>query len=400
MLQRHRPIRGCRLDVLDREVPQPADSDDTRKLIFAFNAFRVNSSGVDTLLVLLRQLLRFGLVPKENHQTDAQDTIIAAAWACLSFDVSFDHEVKYQLFKQLIGTEKSVSEAEETLGAISISSWNSPHITIENLLDRLDFPMFKHMAPVADKAIHKNPHGVITIVPLTEEEKFNRFVAPLYQWDGQDDLAAFVNGLYTPRSDETGTLIPVMIEPRIIQIRLVVPEKGQGPSFANLHLLRIRQEVHDIPSAEALDLSAQYALCAVVRCRENEPSLGHTFDDIRLYCTDGREIVPSRTSTINDEDREYAGEAIARRSPTRKQWSVMEPAKYALFYIHGSLYPPGFEAESDPQEYADRDWKELKPVPAASHSTAAPSIPTGPKAEQGKGSKQKIISKTRPDRRL
>ncbi len=263
-------------------------------------AFDVNVSGLDVLIILIRHLWTLGFkVPFLTHL--AIRILEESSRGDLGWIPEDDWKAKMDILKE-VWPESLLNE----------EFFAAKRITLESLLKEPNLHrLFKHCLHSAALfgrwAIHVLS-GSDQSTLVYSATKMNELNDTESWWDGKEGAAKFLQGQFVPR--------PFLIHNRDIIMHPESPEylrglcypTSSGPKFIrllykpnlkvarrslhelqNLSLtvpcIRLGAHPHCVPTYEIIDY--KYKLCAIIRLAENDCD-----DDICLYDENGNEILP------------------------------------------------------------------------------------------------------------
>lgn len=364
MLTLRRPQYGIRVDS-ERTSWAPPD-DHARMVALKVMGRRLDSSPIDTLFAVTRQLLTYDA---QFECSSAQEkALLEAAWLDMGWEQYPDHQIKYRFLQQLLGIEVV---AVDSLDGLTFDNLIRRPDLSKIVLENEEFQLFYRHAPSRRDDDEKAPLEIKEI-PL----QLFRQISELEPWDGTCPLGDYIVGR-VPRhtlSHESKVYFPYIARPTFLYVPYT--SNGSGPNFATMRSFRLNAETIWQEEQEWVrgSPSTLYVICAIVRLAGDGRS-----DDVRLYWKQGGEIVPTNTDVEKAAMKEF--------NELNRRWSVEGPGRFMLFYVR--VDDDGNEAEirKDAAEFGPRDWEKL--------TVQQPSAPSNERPQSSQDS-PKAATKTAP----
>jgi hypothetical protein len=274
-----RPFRGSRLDATKGEVKEANESgtplhldhnDDIKGRVRKTNAFVTNTTRLDVLLTVLRQLLSFDI--KIEARSDIEKAVVDATLKDIGWVAAQDLNLKYDFVRKFLSLE--------TASHISEMTWEEPTLSFEQLVKNPNLaglvrenPDFRFFSLVAAKADGESYEMV------NFEDVWAVHLQDSMIWDGEKALEAFIDGQFqTSKVGENhpDELTPFPGRPKFVRIVYEGKGKGKGKGrkFADMETFRFHADTvwrEDTKAAHARQ-DTLYIVQAVVRLRDPESS--------------------------------------------------------------------------------------------------------------------------------
>ncbi len=293
-------------------------------------AFEINVSGLDVLIILIRHLLTLGFsVPPLANL--AMLTLQENGMRDLGWVPEEDWKLKMDILKEVW---------PESL--LNKEFFTAKGITLESLLKEPNLrPLFKHgqrSAALFGRWSIRVLCGSDQSTLIESAREMNLLNDIESWWDGKRDPAEFLQGQFVPRpflghnkdmlvfpgyyEYLRGLCYPTSSGPKFIRLLyepILNADRRSFHELRNLSLIvpciRANYETDYDPTYEIIDF--KYKLCAIIRLAENDCD-----DDICLYDKNGNELFP-------DDVGQYEKKGP---SPTAQPWDIETGKRFMLFY--------------------------------------------------------------------
>lgn len=319
----------------------------------------VDTSGIDTLLTLLRFLFTLDITFKPK--TSAEKAFIDTAWKNLGWERERDWAAKSDLVKKIVGTDY-VEEGSSILSTTFKQLLEVPSLQ-KLIVDNEDLNIFSthfakhplHFFPTAE-----NPtRDWRWMIPKPSD---SRRLHKLLPCSSSMAIQTHLNNHFLQRDNEKHKVsyLAFAKTPRMIRVEYHVKKKKHTQNIAELRTFDLRARTAWQKGDKWFQgvQHTQYLLRAVVRLGYNGPKIKlHTQTDIRLYWESGGEItppdLPCQDLVLSDNVQRGDG----------KMWSVQDLGHYMLFYNrvtseNGKIDDAEMEKIKTAAEFVPRNWVE------------------------------------------
>jgi hypothetical protein len=296
---------------------------------------RINTRGLDALIITLRQLYTFGYDCVPTQQLSASDSVIFdVAVKDIGWDRTEDYKAKgmiYQFFSSATTIEFPNYTYDQLLGM-------APGLIAEH-------PMFQFY----DRNWYSKAKAEDTCWQL--EQGPPKFPLGVIPWSGKKSLRETIMESFLTQGDNGSYHHFFSRMPLFLRVRYTA-ESGSPRSFREMREIDLDSPMR-IQQADELwrpsKSKAGYNICAVIRMAVDSLN-----DDVRTYWNDGHEVAPAEIGHFTNTDEEAA------KDP---RWTVQSTGVFELFY---RLRPRSDETEihedekseidNAAPEYEDRNW--------------------------------------------
>lgn len=404
------------MDGVENEIEPKADLDNNQKIVLSAKGSTVETTGLDTLLILLRTLMSYNLEIAATD--DVSKAFDQTAWMDFGWSMKKDHLWKNTLTKKILRVDNIWFEAFRK-HKWTLESLLQEECTKGLIEENPDFRLFATHSLCRDNSKEEEFLGVIPTPP-----DILKVLNATTWWNGEVPLQDHVSSLFHPRIE--GGIQYQHFSEKAMFIRIGF-EKKQASVQAHKEIRTFKIEEDTIRQGDdgrwfVGKQQSIYALSTVIRLAD---STGEhpVCDEIRPYWKDGTEVTPMITLEGQFE-KNILREAKKEFKRTSAIWSMDNPGRYMMFYYRIDAEPDAIPADhkclqlnaeeflerttlgwtgvaanpSTPVDPSEADQMSRKETPSTATQSAAESkTPTGPKIKTEEGTMAELRETGRLD---